>query len=655
MRHFPARQVHLDFHTSQWIPDVGKKFDKAQFQAALKEGNVGSITIFAKCHHGYSYYPTKVGTQHPTMEPGFDLTGAIIDAAHEIGVAAPVYITAGWSALDADNHPEWIMKNKDGSMRLSAWGKEHAPEDDFPNCSWKYLCLNGEYADYIASVTQEVVDRYEHLDGLFFDICSMGPACYCDHCVAEMKKLGYDPDNEEDAKAYFVRQHLKFMQTNREILHKKFPEATIFFNGCAEIYAPEYHKMHTHLEMEDLPTCWGGYNKMPARASYMHRYGMEILGMTGKFHTVWGEFGGYKNPNALKYEALMMAMNGAKCSIGDQMPPNGVMDMETYRNIGVAFRALEEIEPYAYPAASTAEVGVYLSRDEAADQGLHTILLESQIDFGVVMEGDDLSAYKLLLLPDEVKLSPAEAERINAYIKAGGAVIFGYKSACADGKFLLDAGVEYLGEPKFTKEYLDAGNLDLPFGNAPFLCYEGAVQVASQTGEVLCERFEPYFNRTYQHYCSHMNTPYRDEPAQNPAMVQSGKVIYYAHPLCRMYYKDGAEVFKRVLQAAIRKLYTPKYEVKVPSAGRSRLTWQAHENRYIFHVSYASPIQRGYVSVIEDIVPLMQVPVAIRLEESVRQVNLVPAREAIPFTQENGVLKFTIPCVDCYQAVEIKL
>lgn len=37
MRKLPARQVHLDFHTSPHIPGVGSRFDKAQFQAALKE------------------------------------------------------------------------------------------------------------------------------------------------------------------------------------------------------------------------------------------------------------------------------------------------------------------------------------------------------------------------------------------------------------------------------------------------------------------------------------------------------------------------------------------------------------------------------------------------------------------------------------------
>jgi hypothetical protein len=50
----PTRQVHLDFHTSEHIPGIGQKFDKAQFQAALRAGRVNQINIFAKCHHSWT-------------------------------------------------------------------------------------------------------------------------------------------------------------------------------------------------------------------------------------------------------------------------------------------------------------------------------------------------------------------------------------------------------------------------------------------------------------------------------------------------------------------------------------------------------------------------------------------------------------------------
>ena len=79
----PRRQVNLDFHTSGSIEQIGAEFSKEDFQNALRTGNVNSITIFAKCHHGYCYYPTKIGTMHPHLN--FDLLGEMMDAAHEIG------------------------------------------------------------------------------------------------------------------------------------------------------------------------------------------------------------------------------------------------------------------------------------------------------------------------------------------------------------------------------------------------------------------------------------------------------------------------------------------------------------------------------------------------------------------------------------------
>ena len=72
------RQVHLDFHTSEHIEDIGKKFDKKQFQTALKKGHINSITLFSKCHHGWAYHPSKANEIHPHLD--FDLLGAQIQA-----------------------------------------------------------------------------------------------------------------------------------------------------------------------------------------------------------------------------------------------------------------------------------------------------------------------------------------------------------------------------------------------------------------------------------------------------------------------------------------------------------------------------------------------------------------------------------------------
>lgn len=38
-----------------------------------------------------------------------------INAAYEIGIKTPFYFAIGWSVLDAQMHPEWIIKNKNGA------------------------------------------------------------------------------------------------------------------------------------------------------------------------------------------------------------------------------------------------------------------------------------------------------------------------------------------------------------------------------------------------------------------------------------------------------------------------------------------------------------------------------------------------------------
>lgn len=656
MRRLPTRQVHLDFHTSQFITGVGEKFDKKQFQQALKEGNVNSVTVFAKCHHGYCYYPTTVGTQHPTMQQGFDLTGAMVDAAHEIGVDAPIYITAGWSVLDSETHPEWCMRNEDGSIQTMNVDLNAAPDDKRPNCSWKDLCFSGDYVQHIYDLTEEICDRYSRVDGLFYDIIYLNDACYCDNCKRGMIKEGLSPLKPEDAKEYYRRNHLRFMKKCTDILHKKHPEATVFFNsGGADIYRPEYHAGQTHFEMEDLPTAWGGYDKMPPRASVMSRYKKEYLGMTGKFHTEWGEFGGYKNPNALKYEALLMAMYGAKCSIGDQMLPSGQLDRETYKCIGVAYRALEQVEPWCWPAETTAKLGVYLCGDEASDEGLHQILLEGHIDFEVVLPGDDLEPFKALILPDSVKISDEEAVRLRKFTDEGGALLFTGSSLVKDGKFQINPGADFIGDADFSQDYFcPEESICLPFGNAPFFCYQSALKASVTGGEVLAKVYEPWFDRTYGHYCSHRNTPYQNHAAAHPAAVRKNNVIWMAHPLCKLYKEYGAQLFKEALLKALGLIYKPVYTVALPSGGRTRLTHQPLEHRYVLHTAYAVPVQRGCITVLEDMPEFKNVQVEVKLDVNrVKDVRTVPSLESVPYVFDEKVLKFEIPYLCCYQAVEI--
>ena len=199
----PTRQVHLDFHTSEHIPGVGSRFNKAAFQEALKTGRLTSITVFAKCHHSWCYYPTEVGKVHPTLD--FDLMGAQLEAAHEIGMECPLYIPVGWSADDALEFPDSISRNREGKRLSTQRKKEYTGEGPMPPCMWWELCPSGDYRDRVIALTREVTTKYP-IDGFFFDNCIRVSHCYCPNCLAGMEKEGVDLDDEDAVFAFNLRK-----------------------------------------------------------------------------------------------------------------------------------------------------------------------------------------------------------------------------------------------------------------------------------------------------------------------------------------------------------------------------------------------------------------------------------------------------------------
>ena len=383
-----SRQVHLDFHTSEYIEGIGEKFDKKQFQGALKAGHVNQINIFAKCHHSWSYYPTKVGRMHPNLK--FDLLGAQIEACHEINVKCPIYFTIGWSANDSNKHPEWLMRNKDGSYATTAGYDLDAHANDIrPHYSWKCLCpaVSGPYHQKIVQQIEEICQNY-NVDGFWFDIYHIKERCYCQNCLARMESEGVDLNDEEAVSKSMNLAFKEHMKELRLLIVKYHPEATVYFNATTRledkhIFKQRLYDMNTHQDLEDLPTTWGGYDKLPLDAKYHLGQGVPVTGMSGKFHKAWGEFGGFKHPDAIKYEAAAMISFGASCNFGDQLHPSGEMDVETYRNIGEAYSYIEKIEEYGPGGKPVSNLGIWLTLNNAADHGVVNMLLEMHYDFVV--------------------------------------------------------------------------------------------------------------------------------------------------------------------------------------------------------------------------------------------------------------------------------
>lgn len=653
-----TRQVHLDFHTSEHIPDIGKHFSKKQFQEALQLGRVNQINIFAKGHHSWSYYPTEVGTMHPHLD--FDLLGAQIEACHEIGVRCPIYYTVGWSATDAENHPEWCSRHADGSIKINGTFDQPADSDAAKPWGWKKLCAaaSGPYHAHIMAEVEEICARYP-VDGFFFDIYN-DTACHCDACLQRMATEGVDLADEEAvlrSHTLSIKQHMVEL---RDLITRHHPRASVFFNSATHVgnsrqFRERLFDLNTQQELEDLPTVWGGYDKLPIEAKFHLGEGSPVLAMSGKFHKMWGEFGGFKHPDAITYEAAAMISHGAACNFGDQLHPGGEMDLGTYGNIGRAYAYVEQIEDYGIGGIPYANLGLWLTLDDAADQGVATMLLEMHYDFVIANLGN-LDRLTALVIPSKSCLSPEEADAINAWSDAGGKLLVfgdGAKSTAGDG-FALHVGTEYIEPAAYDIDYtVMKTDLGPDLVTTPFLNTTPGLRTQLSDGEALAMIREPYFSRTYRTYSSHLNTPFQLADSAYPAVVRRGNVIFFAHPFDRIYYHHGMRMHRDLFQGAID-LLDPVSVLRVqglPSAGRVSLLKQADDQRYVAHLLYGPPLQRGDVKVIEDLPPIANITLDVRVPEAITAVTAIPSGESLEFSETDGAVKVDVPTFSMHTGI----
>ncbi|PIH60639.1 alpha-amylase family protein [Paenibacillus sp. LK1] len=655
------RQVHLDFHTSEAIEGIGRDFSKQQFQEMLKTGHVDSITIFSKCHHGWAYHPTTANQMHPHLN--FDLLGAQIEAAHEIGVKTPVYLSAGLDERLARKHPQWLIRNQQEQISWTA---------DFMTPGYHQFCMNTPYLDVLTLQVEEVVKKYD-VDGIFLDIVGVRE-CYCQYCVAEIRSQGSDPRNIQDMKKLWEQTYARYANRMNETVHAVKPGLPVFHNSShVDRGRRDLAHVNTHLELESLPTGGWGYDHFPLSARYAQTLGMDFLGMTGKFHTSWGEFGGYKHPNALRYETALSIANGARCSIGDQLHPGGQMDHATYSLIGEAYREVEAKEEWCRDTTAMADIAL-LSVEAALwetgvdphnqhmhhhDTGAVRVLLEGHYLFDVVDLQADLSKYKVVILPDAISITESIKTKLTAFLAGGGKILATGRSGLSpDGTgFEFDLGVEYQDVSPFRPSYFRP-NFELPsLRTASFVMYtEGQNTVPTTDGIVLGSKENSYFNRDLFTFCSHQHTP-SDLQESGTGMAEGQDGIYIAWNVFEDYATKGSLAVKEIICYALDRLLSNNKSLitNLPAQGVTTLQIQKNSNRWVNHLLYASPVRRGQgVEVIEDIPPLINTEVTVAAAEQVQDVYLAPQNLSLSFSQVNGLVTYTIPEWSCHQMVVIQ-
>jgi hypothetical protein len=393
---------------------------------------------------------------------------------------------------------------------------------------------------------------------------------------------------------------------------------------------------------------------------------MEFLGMNGRFHKAWADFGGLKNQAALEYECFTMLSLGAKVNVGDQLHPRGRLDPETYRLIGRVFTQIEAKEPWCRDAAAAAEIGLMCINDDP-QEGVQTprittleaaaqTLIEQGALFNIIDWEEPLDAYRLVILPDNVRLDAARAKKIKDYLAGGGSLLLTGRSGLdpAGEAFALDLGFTCLGESPYTATYMRIGDgLKKNLADYDYVSYDRGLRIsAGENCEVLARVVEPYFERNWEHFMSHQQTP-PDALSGYAAALRSGNVICFSDPLFSSYKTHGNMVYKQLIANAVSLLLGRRIvESDLPSTARVSVCDQ--KERRIVHILHYPIERRSQIDIIEDVIPLYNKHIEVKYAHKPSKVYLAPSLQPAEYTYSEGVVYAEVSEIAGHQMLVIE-
>lgn len=651
------RQIHLDFHTSEHIEGIAKNFDKVKFADTLEKAHVDSVTCFARCHHGMMYYPSKTHPElvHPHLA-NKNLLLEQIEECHKRNIKVPIYTTVQWDARIMREHPEWLA--------IDAHGEPIDSEKIGDPHFCMIICLNSGYRQFFKEHIADIIDvvGVNNVDGFFMDIL-FSADCSCNACKSEMKKLNMDTSSSIERLKYSLIMRDQFKEEITQLIRQLAPNAGIFYNSSH--IGPAYKKSfkdYTHLELESLPSGGWGYDHFPATSRYARTLNKDMIGMTGKFHTYWGDFHSLKNRPALELECLQMLAFGAGCSIGDQLHPWGELSKCSYDLIEKIYEKVKMNEAYCRDAKSVTEIAV-INPEEFYKEGQSGIsksiigtvrmLQELSYQFDVVDTEQNLDKYTVVILPDCIYYTENLENILKNYIAKGGKVIGSYDSCIQKNTAENIYGVEFIGNSKYYREFVMPNNVigkNLP--KEEFVLYTNGYDVKPVNCDVLMDKIKPFFNREGNTFCSHQHAPSSGEKTY-PQVTKNGDVLYFSHPIFSLYRKNAASWCKEMVKDAIDLLLSDKL---VSHNGPSTVITSLNEKNgdYILHVlHYITEKRSEDIFTVSDIIPLHNLTFKIFVDT--RAVSsVVGTNENIAFTQNGKYIEFTMDKLEGNALVVIK-
>ncbi len=692
----PARLAPLDPATQPWqkrIRRVGQSNMTEHDPAVMNIEEwadywhtAGADLVFVSVTGILAFYPSKVPFhRHGKFLNNRDFFGECTAAAKKRGmrVVARMSPDLNWGdALEA--HPEWAMRNKDGSAQLSG-------EDPrlFKTCMFSTYM-----DDYVPAIIREVDSLYD-VDCFYTNgwppLGSL-PECHCGVC----SKL--PPTGTPAYWRAFNDRLFDLWQRYDALAKEKKADSFFFANLGGNVHAgPNLDRLakiaawfqgDNQGRTYDDPAVWG-CSLQGRVANAVQDKNLVAANVTAAYSTgVVRWRNGSKNPDEAKMwlnETLASGMIPYFHFIGSEA---GFGEDRRWQKVGTDyFQWTAKHDAHLKCRRSLANIGVVMGQStqllykgpetarsreymRETTHGVYDALLRGRFAFDFVHEDrldrEHLGKYRALLLPNIAMLSDHQCQQIRDYVSAGGSIMGSFETSLYDEELKARSefglaelfGIKKAGDVVGTNGNAFYGRIehDHPIltGFADTNWLPGAQnRVPLKPVQQPVLTVVPGFVQ-YPPELAYPPVSHTDEPAVVLRESGSSRIAWFSGDIERTYWLTGHGDLLRLLHNAIRWITRDESIVHVEGDGFIEMfAWETTPGYAVHLLNYTNPnAHHGWM---ESVYPLgpqlvsMTLPVGVK----VKSVELLSAGNTVPFRLEGETLRFTIPRVEDYEIAAV--
>jgi hypothetical protein len=671
----------VDSHITDHDDSFLSRLDPEQFVQMVKQTGADSVMVYACCHNGNCYYPTRVGRMHRNLK-GRDFFGETIRLLRKEGIAPRAYYTVVYMRRAARENPSWRVCQIDGAQSYRR--------------SW-YCCPNSaEYRAFAKAHIQEI-SAYD-IASIFIDMTFWPGICFCHNCRARFlsecrREIPQVIDWNDPNWVQFQRSRERWLS---EFAHEMTAAAKSAKRdiAVAHQFAPillgwMYGQSHALSLANDVPSgdFYGG--------KHQQRFGTKVLAafakelpfefMTSRCVTLYDHTSTKSDDELVRSCATTLA-NGGTYLLIDAINPDGTLEPHFYQRMK---RLAEQIRPFKQRLAQLrprlqADTGLYFSthshrrRDHngvslrevmnpinnmlaASDLkalqevlGTSIVLNRAKTPYRVLTDQTtDLAGLKTIIANDVSFMSAAEVERLRRFVHDGSTLIATGMTSQHDldgqtsGDFALKDvfGVTFTGQFSKHWNYLATEAGERVSNDVP------APLVNATTASVLARAAEPMFDRDdLEHFASyHSNPP--DKPGPHAALTVNkfgrGTCVYlYSSLLAKQ--QEAQQAFGE----SLLRRFAPSSIIaatNAPPCVEITLLRAAREPVYLLcFVNFQEEAPN---------VPVHEISVSVRLPCGGRPkaCRSVATGRAVSFERRDEHVAISVPRVDMMEMIEIEV